>query len=74
MTPESTTTRLASRLRSLREERGWSQTELADRADSTQQHVSLLESGAHAPSLGMLLRLARALDVTLDELAGGDHE
>lgn len=67
---ESTTTHLGDRLRSLRRKRGWSQTEVAQRVDSTQQHVSLLESGAHEPSLGMLLRLARVLDVSLDVLVG----
>lgn len=70
MTTESTTTHLGSRLRSLRQERGGTQTELGQRVDLAQPEVSRYESGTKTPSVPTLLRLARALDVSLDDLVG----
>jgi transcriptional regulator with XRE-family HTH domain len=54
-----------SRLRWWRERRGFSQLDLAGAAESTQRHVSFLESGRAAPSREMILRLAVALDLPL---------
>src|SRR4051794_38041630 len=53
------------RLRWWRERRGLSQLELAGVADSSQRHISFLESGRTRPSRDMVLRLAGALDVPL---------
>lgn len=72
MTTDTTTT-LGTRLRSLRQERGWNQTELGQRADLAQSEVSRYESGAATPNLANLLRLARALDVSLDVLVGREQ-
>jgi transcriptional regulator with XRE-family HTH domain len=44
--------------------RGWSQTALGQRVGCTKQHISDLERGATLPSLGMLRRLAAALQVS----------
>lgn len=55
-------------LRTLRTERGLTQTELADRARSNLQFISKLERGVTTPSLGMLLRLAEALECRVIEL------
>jgi len=67
-------TRLAFELgravRELRERRGWSQTELAEAAAMTQSAVARFEAGGTVPTLPVLERLARALDV---ELAVGFH-
>jgi transcriptional regulator with XRE-family HTH domain len=52
-------------LRWWRERRGWSQLELAGAADTSQRHLSFLESGRTGPSREMVLRLAAALDVPL---------
>ena len=54
-----------ARLRWWRLRRGLSQLELAGAADSTQRHVSFLESGRAAPSREMILRLAAVLDLPL---------
>ena len=54
-----------ARLRWWRERRGLSQLDLAGTAESTQRHVSFLESGRAAPSREMILRLAAALDLPL---------
>jgi transcriptional regulator with XRE-family HTH domain len=53
------------RLRWWRGRRGLSQLELAVAADSTQRHVSFLESGRATPSREMILRLAAVLDLPL---------
>lgn len=49
-------------LRELRIERKLTQTQLAERARSSTPIISNLERGLTTPSLGMLLRLADALD------------
>jgi transcriptional regulator with XRE-family HTH domain len=54
-----------SRLRWWRDRRGLSQLGLAEAAETTQRHVSFLESGRAAPSREMILRLAAALDLPL---------
>jgi transcriptional regulator with XRE-family HTH domain len=55
----------AARLRWWRKRRGWSQLELAGRADVSQRHVGFLEVGRASPSREMVIRLAAALDVPL---------
>lgn len=52
-------------LRWWRKRRGLSQLELAGLADSSQRHLSFLESGRAAPSQEMVLGLAAALNVPL---------
>ena len=53
------------RLRWWRQRRGLSQIELAGTTDTTQRHLSFLESGRAAPSREMVMRLAAGLDVPL---------
>jgi len=53
------------RLRWWRERRGLSQLDLAGDAETSQRHLSFLESGRTAPSREMVLRLCAALDVPL---------
>jgi transcriptional regulator with XRE-family HTH domain len=55
----------AARLREWRQRRGWSQLDLAARADISQRHLSFLELGRAAPSRDMVLRLAATLDIPL---------
>lgn len=55
----------AAKLRWWRRRRGWSQLDLAGRADISQRHLSFLELGRAAPSRDMVIRLAAALDVPL---------
>lgn len=51
-------------LRSLRNRRKWSQTELALRADVDRNYISLIELGKNSPSVRVVFRLCDALDVT----------
>ncbi|AVH21079.1 helix-turn-helix domain-containing protein [Nocardia cyriacigeorgica] len=56
---------LGRTIRQLREERGWSQTRLAEAAEMTQSAVARFEAGGTIPSLPVLERLAAALNAEL---------
>jgi transcriptional regulator with XRE-family HTH domain len=58
-------TSFGERLRWWRARRGLSQLDLAGHADTSQRHLSFLESGRTGPSRDMVLRLCAALDVPL---------
>lgn len=64
-------------LRHWRTRRGLSQLDLALVAGVSSRHISFLETGRSAPSAGMVLRLAEALDVPLRQrnamLRAADH-
>ncbi|MCP8892822.1 helix-turn-helix domain-containing protein [Sphingomonas faeni] len=59
---------LAQNLRALRRTKGWSQEELADRAQIDRTYVSALERCIYAASVDVLDRLANALGVTVATL------
>jgi transcriptional regulator with XRE-family HTH domain len=58
-------------LRRIRRERGYSQEELAFRAEVHRTEISLLERGKRDPGVNMTLRLAGALGVAPGELFAG---
>ena len=55
-------------LRELREARGWSKAELARRAELNPTTVGWIESGRFRPYPVQLEKLARALDLTVEDL------
>jgi transcriptional regulator with XRE-family HTH domain len=61
-------TNLARTLHQLREIRGWTQQNLAELAGVPRPTVANLESGSANPTLSVLLRIATALQVSVDEL------
>src|SRR3954447_17636392 len=61
-------------IRSLRQEAGLSQARLAAAAGIHLRQIHRYESGEQQPALGVAQRLAAALGVTLDELAGGSSD
>lgn len=63
---------LGDRIKELRKERGWSQDELAAKAGSDARGISRYENGRITPSLDALVRIAEALNVSLDHLAIDD--
>lgn len=58
--------RIGERLRRLRDERGWTQTELAQKVDVSQPTIAGVESGSQLPGTGLLGRLADLFRVSLD--------
>lgn len=60
---------LGQKIRAAREARGLTQAELAARAQVAQGYLSYLEQDQREPSLSIAARIARELDVPLDELA-----
>jgi putative transcriptional regulator len=56
------------RLRLARVEKMMSQQDLADRVGATRQTIGLIEKGNYNPTLNLCIRIARALDRTLDQL------
>ena len=51
-----------------RRERGWTQEELAERADIHRSYLAALESGARNPTLDVIVRVANALHLPVAEL------
>jgi transcriptional regulator with XRE-family HTH domain len=58
------------RLRALRRERGGTLTQISERTGISPSTLSRLEAGRRRPTLELLLPLARAYQVALDELVG----
>lgn len=56
------------KLKLARVEKGLSQEELASRVEATRQTIGLIEKGRYNPSINLCVRIARALDKTLNDL------
>lgn len=65
---------MKERIKRARQERGWSQAELARRMSVTQPSVAEWESGRKAPHMKNLVRLAKLLGVGLEWLSTGRGE
>ena len=59
---------LATRLRELRKEKGFTQKELADKLNISFQAVSKWENGTSDPSTSNLLALAKLYEISVEEL------
>ena len=57
-----------NRLRELRDARGWSQGELAERLEVSRQTVNALETGKYDPSLPLAFRIARLFDGRIEDI------
>jgi len=55
----------------LRNDAGLSQDKLAEKADLDRTYLSGIERGVRNPGIKSVLRIARALDVSLDKLCKG---
>ncbi|MCY9311679.1 helix-turn-helix domain-containing protein [Bacillus inaquosorum] len=64
---------LSERLRLIRKKRGLTQTQLADKVQTTKGTISNYENGHSTPSNEMLCNLADALDTTTDYILGRTH-
>lgn len=59
---------MESRLRKLRAERGWSQSDLAARLEVSRQTVNAIETGRYAPSLPLAFRIAELFDLPIEDV------
>lgn len=71
--PEPVAQSLASNLRRFREARSWSQQQLADNSGVPRPTIANLESGDGNPTLSVMLRIATALGVSIEELISSAH-
>jgi len=60
--------RLGQNLRKLRDEKGWSQEDFADRAGIHRTYVSDIERGRRNPTITVLEKLAKPLGVAPGDL------
>ena len=60
--------KFGKRLRALREERGWSQEEFADRAGLHRTYVSAVERGVKNPTVSVIAKIAMGFGMSLSEL------
>lgn len=65
---------MAYRIKELREARGWTQSELADRCGTTQQAIQRYETGAREPRTGVVTEMSAVFGVTISYLLGLDDD
>ena len=65
---------LAQQIRSARELRGWTQEQLAVRADVSRSTIQNLENGRRSPQRGSLGRIAAALGISVEALKRAGEE
>ncbi|MDB5670696.1 MAG: transcriptional regulator, family [Alphaproteobacteria bacterium] len=57
-----------NRLKVLRAERNWSQSDLAERLQISRQSVNAIETGRYDPSLPLAFRIARLFDAPIESI------
>ncbi len=61
---------ISNKIKELRKECEWSQSQLAKKAGVTASAISMIESGQRAPSLVVIRKISEALKVSVSELTG----
>ena len=59
---------LANTLKIQRAKQGWTQAELAEQIGVTRKTINTIENRKYVPSTYLALKMARALDVSVEEL------
>ena len=59
---------MRNRLKVLRAERDWSQSDLADRLDVSRQSVNAIETGKYDPSLPLAFRIAALFELPIEAI------
>ena len=63
---------MKNRLKVLRAERDWSQSDLAARLDVSRQSVNAIETGKYDPSLPLAFRIASVFGLPIEEIFSND--
>jgi len=66
--------RFGDKLRTLRNQAGYSQRKLAQLLDVDQRHVSRMERGEKVPNAAMILKIANLFEVCIDRLMRDELE
>ena len=59
---------MKNRLRVIRAERNWSQADLAEKLDVSRQTINAVETGKYDPSLPLAFKIARLVDMKIEEI------
>ena len=59
---------MKNRLKVLRAERDWSQSDLAERLEVSRQSVNAIETGKYDPSLPLAFRIAALFDLPIEAI------
>jgi putative transcriptional regulator len=62
--------RMQNRVKLLRTERNWSQTELGEKLGVSRQTIHAIETGKHDPSLPLAFRIASLFELTVEDVFG----
>jgi len=65
---------IGKRIKELRQRKKISQIELAEMADVSETYISYIESAKKKASLSVLVSIANALNVSMDELLAGNQD
>ena len=63
---------MKNRLKVLRAERDWSQSDLAARLDVSRQSVNAIETGRYDPSLPLAFKIAAIFDLPIEAIFSTD--
>ena len=63
---------MKNRLKVLRAERDWSQSDLATRLEVSRQSVNAIETGRYDPSLPLAFRIAALFDLPIEAIFSSD--
>jgi putative transcriptional regulator len=64
---------MRNRVRELRTEHGWSQTELGERLGVSRQTINAIENERYDPSLPLAFLIAKAFGLPIEQLFFEDH-
>lgn len=65
---------MRNRLKMMRAERDWTQSDLADRLEVSRQTVNAIETGKYDPSLPLAFRIARIFGRPIEEIFNPDSD
>ena len=65
---------MKTRLRVIRAERNWSQADLADKLGVSRQTINAIETGKYDPSLPLAFKIARLVNVRIEDVFEPDDE